>query len=303
MAGSFRKIWAIIRRVIWFLLASIGTACLVYGIIVLLFSTDEDKHLMAENRLYESRYADMVEQEKILSEAIKSMEATDKKIYRQIFYSDAPSASGLAPEMFAENLDSLSDSYFQGRSATKAGRLSEKAFNISTDLSESVDEILSNGDEVPPMLLPIRGVGYSRIGASVGMRYHPFYKTEVYHSGLDIIASVGDDVIATADGLVTVVVRSSKSKGGQVEIDHGNGYVTRYYFLSDISVSKGREVKAGTRIASVGMSLASFAPHLHYEVIREGETMDPVNYFFADVSPEEYVRMAYMAASTRQSMD
>ncbi len=88
-----------------------------------------------------------------------------------------------------------------------------------------------------------------------------------------------------------------------MEIDHGNGYVTRYAHLADVGVGKGRVLKKGARIGYVGVSGNSFAPHLHYEVLRDTLVMDPVNYLFASVTPEEYVNMLVMSVVTGQSMD
>ena len=123
------------------------------------------------------------------------------------------------------------------------------------------------------------------------------------HQGVDIPLKTGEPVYAVADGTVTDVVRSRKGLGNVVTVDHGGGYYPRYAHLADIEVRKGRNVKKGTRLGYVGMSGNSFAPHLHYEVLKDTLVMDPVHYFFASVSPEEYVNMLIMSASTGQSMD
>ena len=117
------------------------------------------------------------------------------------------------------------------------------------------------------------------------------------------IAPAGDPVHAVADGYVKEVVKSRKGLGNVVTLDHENGYMTRYAHLADIEVRRGRKVKKGAKIGYVGVSGNSFAPHLHYEVIRDTTVLDPVNYFFASVSPDEYVNMLIMSASTGQSMD
>ena len=103
--------------------------------------------------------------------------------------------------------------------------------------------------------------------------------------------------------MVKNVIRSRKGLGNVVEIDHGNGYVTRYAHLADVEVRKGRELKKGARIGYVGVSGNSFAPHLHYEVLRDTLVMDPVNHLFASVTPDDYVNMLIMAVSTGQSLD
>jgi murein DD-endopeptidase MepM/ murein hydrolase activator NlpD len=123
------------------------------------------------------------------------------------------------------------------------------------------------------------------------------------HNGLDLIAPAGEPVHAVADGVVKEVIKSRKGLGNVVVVDHGNGYVTRYAHLADIEVRKGRKVKRGTRLGYVGVSGNSFAPHLHYEVLRDTLVMDPVNHFFASVTPVEYMNMLIMSVSTGQSMD
>ena len=123
------------------------------------------------------------------------------------------------------------------------------------------------------------------------------------HDGLDMIAPAGQPVHASADGVVSGITRSRKGLGNVVVIDHGNGYVTRYGHLADVEARKGRKVSKGTRIGYVGVSGNSFAPHLHYEVIRDTVVLDPVNHFFASVTPDEYVNMLILSATTGQSMD
>jgi murein DD-endopeptidase MepM/ murein hydrolase activator NlpD len=123
------------------------------------------------------------------------------------------------------------------------------------------------------------------------------------HNGLDLIAPAGEPVYAVADGVVKDVVKSRKGLGNVVVIDHGNGYVTRYAHLADIEVRKGRRVRMGARIGYVGVSGNSFAPHLHYEVQRDTLVLDPVNHFFASVTPDEYLNMLIMSVTTGQSMD
>ena len=117
------------------------------------------------------------------------------------------------------------------------------------------------------------------------------------------VAVVAAAVYAAADGVVSEVTMSKKGLGNVVAIDHGNGYKTRYAHLADVVVRKGRKVKKGTKIGSVGVSGNSFAPHLHYEVLRDTLVLDPVNYLFASVTPEEYLNMVIMSVSTGQSMD
>ena len=156
---------------------------------------------------------------------------------------------------------------------------------------------------MPPMTNPLKNYSFAQTGASVGDKINPFYKVSIRHNGLDMIAPSGEPVYASADGVVRNVIRSRKGLGNVVEIDHGNGYVTRYAHLADVEVRKGRKVKRGNRIGYVGVSGNSFAPHLHYEVVRDTLILDPVNHLFASVTPEEYMNILVMSVSTGQSMD
>ena len=123
------------------------------------------------------------------------------------------------------------------------------------------------------------------------------------HTGVDLIAPQGDPVLAVADGIVTDVVTSRKGHGNVVEITHAGGYVTRYGHLADVKVSQGQRVTRGKRIASVGISGNTFAPHLHFEMLKDGEYMDPAAYFFAGVTPDGYAGIQLMASRTGQSLD
>ena len=163
--------------------------------------------------------------------------------------------------------------------------------------------VTDSGFVMPPMTHPFETFSYAQTGASVGNKINPFYKVSMTHNGLDIIAPEGVAVLAAADGVVKEVVKSTKGLGNVVEIDHGNGYVTRYAHLADVVARKGRKIKKGTRIGNVGVSGNSFAPHLHYEVHRDTVVLDPVHYLFASVTPEEYLNMVIMSVSAGQSMD
>ena len=158
-------------------------------------------------------------------------------------------------------------------------------------------------DSLPPLSLPLKNLIFDHTGASVGQKINPFYKVNSMHEGLDFVVPSGTPVYAPADGVVLSVTRSTRGAGNVVEIDHGNGFLTRYAHLQEIHVRKGRLIGKGDRIGLSGMSGKSFGPHLHYEVWRDGKVMDPLNFFFADLTPEEYAGMMALGTSIAQSMD
>ena len=188
-------------------------------------------------------------------------------------------------------------------SASKSESLRMMAENVEENFREIYRLMAARKDSIPPLTMPIEGMSYVQTGASVGLKHNPLYKVDIRHEGLDLIAPQGSVVKAAADGVVRNVTRSNKGLGNIVEIDHKNGYVTRYALLGDISVPQGRSVKRGQKTGAVGISSTTFAPHLHYEVLRGGKVLDPVNFLFASVDPDEYAKMLYMSVSTRQSMD
>jgi murein DD-endopeptidase MepM/ murein hydrolase activator NlpD len=189
--------------------------------------------------------------------------------------------------------------YAYGKVVAAEGRAARVEDNFRKALA-----LVASGDRaLPPMSLPLGTVSFAQVGASVGQKVNPFYKVETAHNGVDLIAPQGDPVLAVADGTVTDVISSRKGLGNVVEITHPGGYVTRYAHLADITVSRGQRVQRGRKIASVGISGNSFAPHLHFELLKDGEYLDPVDCFLAGVTPDGYAGMKLMASRTGQSLD
>ena len=154
-----------------------------------------------------------------------------------------------------------------------------------------------------PAIQPVINKQLSLLTASYGMRIHPFYKTLQAHQGVDYTIPEGSRVFATADGRVSDVVRRNSTQGLTVVIDHGNGYTTSYSHLSKSNVSKGQQVRRGDIIALSGDTGLSLSPHLHYEVRHNGMRVDPIHYFFMELSPAEYQRIMRIAQSGMQSFD
>ena len=285
------------------LIATLSMAAFYYLCFSLLISTDEEKKLKRENRMYEKLYPEMQEKERLIADVVRGLEARDNTIYEKLFNADAPEMDPLGRMSFTFGDDSIPDSDIVRYSEGRIASLSAAAAGIESGFLEVFDDISSRKGALPPMIVPVAGLKPAQVGASIGQKINPFYKVISQHDGIDLIVGQGTPVIAAADGTVTDVRRSGKGLGNVVEITHDGGYVTVYAHLEDIVVRKGERVKAGKKLAGVGISGNSFAPHLHYEVRRDGEVLDPVNFFFASFSPEEYTRAAYLAATTGQSMD
>ena len=292
-----------IGKALRYLAATVTTAIGFYVLFSLFFSTEEEKRLQQENDLYATYYQDLREKERLVSDVVEGLEMRDDALYRQIFETEAPSVDAVTAADVISVSDSLSESFFLSYSASKSESLRRMAENVEENFREIYRLMAARKDSIPPLTMPVEGMSYVQTGASVGLKHNPLYNVEIRHEGLDLVAPQGSVVRAAADGLVRNVIRSNKGLGNIVEIDHRNGYVTRYALLGDISVTQGRTVKRGQKIGTVGISSTSFAPHLHYEVLRGGKPLDPVHFLFASVSPDEYAKMLYMSVSTRQSMD
>ena len=292
-----------IGKALRYLAATVTTAIGFYVLFALLFSTEEEKRLQQENDLYAMYYQDLRDKERLVSDVVEGLEVRDDALYRRIFETEAPSVDAVTAADVISVSDSLSESFYLSYSASKSESLRMMAENVEENFREIYRLMAARKDSIPPLTLPVEGMSYVQTGASVGLKHNPLYKVEIRHEGLDLVAPQGSVVRAAADGLVRNVVRSNKGLGNIVEIDHRNGYVTRYALLGDISVTQGRTVKRGQKIGTVGISSTTFAPHLHYEVLRGGKPLDPVHFLFASVTPDEYAKMLYMSVSTRQSMD
>ena len=292
-----------IWRIVKYFIVSATLALIYYLVFSLFISTDTERKLLKENKMYARIYPEMQRKEQLIEDVVDGLALKDGVIYNEIFNAAPPSLQPLAAADYLETVDSIPDREIVSYTEGKVEDLESRAASTEANFRRLFGLLSSSGAAVPPLSLPLKEISYAQVGASCGEKLNPFYKVPVQHNGIDLIANQGSDVLAAADGLVTDVIHSRKGMGNVVEITHEGGYVTRYAHLSDILVHKGASVRRGAKIADVGISGNSFAPHLHYEVLRDGVPLDPVNFFFASVTPEEYANFMYMASATGQSMD
>ena len=304
---KFRKqrtsVWAVLRKILMFFVVTISLAILYYILFALIFSTDTEKRLRDENRMYAREYPELEKKERLLSDVVDGLRLRDNGIYEEIFHTSAPNMDMVSSLDFLMGLDSIPDTDIVIYVKDKLDGLDKGVNLVEENFRRIFAAIKDSAFVMPPMNNPLEGFSFAQTGASVGDKINPFYKVKMRHNGLDLIAPAGEPVYAAADAVVADVVKSRKGLGNVIVLDHGNGYKTRYAHLADMEVRKGMKVKKGKRLGYVGVSGNSFAPHLHYEVLRDTLVMDPVNHFFASVSPDEFVNMLIMSASTGQSMD
>lgn len=304
---KFRKkrtsVWAVLRKILVFFVSTLSMAVLYYLIFALFFSTEQQQRLRDENRMYEREYPELQRKEQLVSDVIEGLKMKDDRIYEEIFSMSAPDLNPLSSVDLLKGMDSIPDKDIVIYAERKLDNAVAAADAVEANFRRIMQAVTDSGFVMPPMTNPLNRFSFAQTGASVGEKINPFYKVGIRHNGLDMIAPSGEPVYAAADGVVRDVIRSRKGLGNVVEIDHGNGYVTRYAHLADVEVKKGRKLTRGTRIGYVGVSGNSFAPHLHYEVLRDTVVLDPVNHLFASVGPEDYMNILVMSSSTGQSLD
>ena len=295
--------WKLVKKILGYLAVTISLAIFYYVVFAYFVSTDMEKRLIAENRMYAEAFPRLVEEAALIEDAVEGLTLRDDHIYLDVFNANAPIPDPADPGDYVNVADSVAEHRIARYTERKLDKVYENASLVEENFIRIMDRLKAGPDSLPPLCLPLRDISYAQVGASVGNKVNPFYKVEVQHDGLDLLAQQGASVYASADGVVTRVVRSGKGRGNQIEISHGGGYVTLYAHLGNIKVSQGQRVSRGKEIATVGISGSSFAPHLHYEVHRHGESIDPVNCLFASLKADEYANFMYMASKTGQSLD
>ena len=302
LGAAPRRVGRALLMLLIYMLLTLTLAVLTYLAFTLLYRTDTERRLRREIRLYERLYPELEERTELLGDAIANLQHKDDEIYNQVFHASAPGLDPMEALAPLSAADTIPVRELVGYTARKADSLQRRSAAVEASFARIFGTLSDPDVAVPPMVLPIRDITYPQVGASTGRKLNPFYKAYVYHEGLDLIVARGTPVLATADGTVEAA-SSSRTTGNTVRIRHDGGYQTVYAHLESMKVRSGQRVRSGQQIGTVGMSGQAVAPHLHYEVRKDGAALNPVGCFFASVSPDEFANMLYMSVNTMQSMD
>lgn len=288
-------------------LAWIGAAMLYYIGFSIFFDTPHEYYLKRSSNKFEAEYKALVARYDSLEMVLENIEIRDREIFRTMFESE--------PYNFESNYtnDRLEEYevIFTQSSRELEKRLNDRLSGVDeqmTKLIRSAETMSRNSEAMGtkarniPAIQPIANKQLALLTASYGMRMHPFYKTLKSHQGVDFTIPEGTRIFATADGVVKSVTTNSTS-GKEITLDHGNGYTTSYSHIKSTTVGRGEKVKRGDIIARSGNTGLSITPHLHYEVSYNGMRVDPIHYFFMELSPEEYQKIIKIAQSGMQSFD
>ncbi len=289
------------------------TLGMAVGLLILYSSYFESpKELILRNEVKELEfYYDKLNKEVVsLAGTLEKLEHRDDNIYRVVLGAE-PIATSVR-EAGVGGADRYADIREKEIGhAELVIALNEKVDKLRRKLyieSKSQDEVVrlaQNKEKLfaaIPAIQPISNKQLIALASGFGYRIHPIYKVKKLHGGIDFAAEIGTPIYATADGTVAVVSVKFSGYGKMIEVDHGFGYRTRYAHMHGFNVKVGQQVKRGDLIGYVGNTGLSTAPHLHYEVIINGDKVDPVHYFFNDLTAAEYEKILELASMENQSL-
>ena len=273
------------------------------------FDSPKEKRLINEINHLVNQYEIVDNKMSKIELVLDDIQKRDDNIYRTIFEAD-PIPTSIRKQGFGginryKELEGYSNSKIMIETSTKIDQITKQLYLQSKSFDEIIDltkDKLSMLASIPA-IQPVSNKNLKRMASGYGYRIHPIYKTRKMHAGMDFSAKTGTEIYATGNGTIKKVRRSKKGYGNYVEINHGYGYKTLYAHMSKFIVKQGQKVKRGELIGYVGNTGTSVAPHLHYEVIKNGKKIDPVNFYYNDLSAEEYSKMLEISSQNNQSFD
>jgi murein DD-endopeptidase MepM/ murein hydrolase activator NlpD len=296
-------------RVIGFLSAAIVTALILVSVAYKYFPSANEKKLMQYNDALKDNYYLLNEQLKKMQEQMSDLEKRDNGVYRAIFEAnpvpDSARAKAMAQQHEIELVQRMDQENLAQSIANSLNNLVSRMAFQSKSYHE-IDGFIKNKEQLlacTPAIQPVSNKDLSRIASGFGYRIDPVYKTSKFHAGLDFAAPQGTPIYATANGTIEVAGNTGNGYGNHVVINNGYGYSTLFGHMFRVKVRVGQKVKRGEIIGWVGSTGKSTGPHCHYEVHRNGDAVDPVYYFYNDITPEQYDRLLKLASSSNQSFD
>ncbi|MCU0357240.1 MAG: M23 family metallopeptidase [Cyclobacteriaceae bacterium] len=273
---------------------------------------ESPKELMLKNEVKELQfyYETLSKQVEQLTYTMDAIEQRDDNIYRVVLGAEpidqAVRNAGIGG---AERYSEIREKNIQQKELIldlheKIDRLRRKIY-IESKSQDEVIELAENKEKLfaaIPAIQPIANKQLIALASGFGMRIHPVYKVKRMHSGIDFAAPIGTPIYATADGVIEDIGVQFSGYGKNILINHGFGYQTRYGHMHEFAVKKGQKIKRGDLIGYVGNTGLSTAPHLHYEVLLNGKMINPVHYFYNDLTPAEYEKVIELASIENQSL-
>ncbi|MGS4345489.1 M23 family metallopeptidase [Myroides odoratus] len=274
-----------------------------------ILATPKEKMLEREVAEFKTNYTLLNKKIDLIAEVLDELEIRDNEIYRA-YFNTAP----IPEEQRKAGLGGINRyKEFKNLQNEKLLRLTTEKIDMiakqTAIQSRSLDDIinLAKGKEkllaAIPAIQPVKNESLKHMASGYGYRSDPFTKIKKFHSGMDFSVNIGTPIYATGDGRVTRANNQLSGYGNLIELEHGYGYQTRYAHLSKYNVKQGQLVKRGDIIGYAGSTGRSSGPHLHYEVHYKGNPVNPLNYYYGDISAKEFELLLQEANHENQSLD
>ena len=273
------------------------------------FETPKSKLQARELETMKLNYKLLTNKVRLMDEALMAIETRDNNIYR-VYFNSSPineeeRRAGLGGVNRYKDLEGFNNSDLIIHSSKKVDEIM-KALAIQSSSLDDITKLAKQKEKLLaaiPAIQPVKNEDLRQMASGFGYRSDPFTKIRKFHKGMDFSAKTGTPIYATGDGIVRKADASLSGYGNHIEITHGYGYLTLYAHLSKYKVKAGQRVKRGDIIGYVGSTGRSEAPHLHYEVHKNGEVVNPLNFYYGSISAKEYVLLAQLANQENQSLD
>ncbi|MCF8213817.1 MAG: M23 family metallopeptidase [Chitinophagaceae bacterium] len=296
-------------RVLAFISTAIVTGLIIVAIAFRFVDSPKEKILKVQleraeevNKIYADRYRD-------IDDRLKLLERRDNEVYRSVF-----EATPIPDSARAKQIESKKE--LQLVAGMENSEMTEGIYNTLNTIYnritnqegsyKEIEKMIKNKEKLlasTPAIQPLSNRDLNRLSSGFGYRIDPVYKTVKFHPGLDFSAPQGTPIYATAEGTVQTAGNLGNGYGNHIVIQHGYSYSTLYGHMSRIKAKRGQRVKRGEVIGYVGSTGKSTGSHLHYEVFKGRKRLDPIYFFYNDLTPEQYQQILKLAASRNQSFD
>jgi murein DD-endopeptidase MepM/ murein hydrolase activator NlpD len=300
---------ALLLRFLAYFTGSLIVALIYWVIFASFFDSPKEKALKQEVAQMTIQY-DLIHREMAnVENVLEDLQKTDDNLYRTIFEAEPIPATlrdgGIGGVNRYEALEGYNNSSLVIETANRLDKIRKKVYVQSKSFDDLIKLAKNKEDMLKsvPAIMPISNKDLTRTASGFGWRIHPIYKISKFHYGMDFTAPLGTDVYATGNGTVVGILSAQRGLGKHIIIDHGFGYTSIYAHLSNFNVRVGQKILRGDVIGFVGSTGTSVTNHLHYEIKLNGVNVDPVNYYFEDLTAGEYERMIEIASKTGQSFD
>lgn len=273
------------------------------------FPSANEKKLLSENDRLKDNYSILSEEITRMNRELHEIEKRDNQVYRSIFEAspipDSARAKMIEKQAEEKMIASLTEDELNTNIISQINTLRNRLYAQTTSFT-AIEKMVKNKEALlsaTPAIQPVSNKDLSRMASGFGYRIDPVYKTTKMHAGLDFAAPQGTPIYATADGVVETSGNTGNGYGNHVVINHGYNYETLYGHMVRVKARSGQKVRRGEVIGWVGNTGKSTGPHLHYEVHKNGNPIDPIYFFYNDLTPEQFDRMLKIAATGNQSFD